>query len=595
VIPTLASWNRGAKVLRSMIGHSAARHPLTSPARRPARLVSVVARLAVATVALAAVIQPPAAAREYTFVNKGLDPFPADGPLMAVISLGSQRINVWDRNGLVASSPISSGRKGYETPEGVYSIIERKEEHFSNLYDDAAMPFMQRITWSGVALHAGVVPGYRASHGCVRLPGDFAERLYRTTRIATRVVIVPHDGAPMPISHPRLPQPGRMPTPTPADGAASPRTTSPSGEALGEAPMMLGARHLPRPTPAVAEAQVPTPADLRREQAAAARRLDEATRKAAEIKPKVRPLKLEQGRSEKALRQASAALRRAEGRVEAAARAVDKARVERAREAAVAAHIRALTALTEARGEEATARAKASEKAEAVTTIQQQAKAIEAERQEAMRLRSELQRRLQPVTVLVSRQTGRVYVRQSFQPVVELPVRIENRDMPLGTHVFTAMAPKSGAGVEWLGLTIETPGGGIPPGTEPAPPAKGKSRRGETLEASAAPPRPTPSAAEVLASATAALERVDLPAEALKAILPSIQPGSTLILSDHGPSIETGTGTDLVVQTKGEEQAAENIAKWVAKKKAEQELLQEASFEPRRSRRRDTGGDWQRW
>lgn len=86
-------------------------------------------------------------------------------PLVAVVSLKSQRISVFDRTGEIASSPVSSGRKGYETPRGIFSVLERKEEHFSNLYDDAPMPFMQRLTWSGVALHAGHLPGYPASHG----------------------------------------------------------------------------------------------------------------------------------------------------------------------------------------------------------------------------------------------------------------------------------------------------------------------------------------------------------------------------------------------------------------------------------------------
>src|SRR6186713_2665063 len=105
----------------------------------------------------------------------------AGEPIMAIVSLGSQRITVYDAKGWILRAPVSSGSKGRETPAGIFSVIQKVEEHYSNLYDDAFMPHMQRITWSGIALHGGVLPGRPASHGCVRLPFDFAERLFDTT------------------------------------------------------------------------------------------------------------------------------------------------------------------------------------------------------------------------------------------------------------------------------------------------------------------------------------------------------------------------------------------------------------------------------
>ena len=93
---------------------------------------------------------------------------------MAIVSLSNQRITIYDADGWILRAPVSSGQPGYETPAGIYSVIQKEEEHHSNLYDDASMPFMQRITWSGIALHAGLLPGYPASHGCVRMPFDFA-------------------------------------------------------------------------------------------------------------------------------------------------------------------------------------------------------------------------------------------------------------------------------------------------------------------------------------------------------------------------------------------------------------------------------------
>lgn len=126
----------------------------------------------------------------------------SSGPMVIVISLDEQRIYVY-RNGLaVGASRISSGRAGYETPTGVYTILQKAREHRSNLYDDAPMPYMQRLTWDGVALHAGVLPGRPASHGCVRLPLPFAERLFAASERGTVVVVADGRVAPATVNHP---------------------------------------------------------------------------------------------------------------------------------------------------------------------------------------------------------------------------------------------------------------------------------------------------------------------------------------------------------------------------------------------------------
>lgn len=112
-----------------------------------------------------------------------------EGPVMMVVSLPEQRLSVY-RNGVrIGVSTVSTGRRGYETGTGVFPILERQREHFSNLYDNAPMPFMLRLTWSGTALHAGRVPGYPASHGCIRLPAAFAEKLYDASRRGVIVVV----------------------------------------------------------------------------------------------------------------------------------------------------------------------------------------------------------------------------------------------------------------------------------------------------------------------------------------------------------------------------------------------------------------------
>src|SRR5712692_3550630 len=155
-------------------------------------------------------------------------------PIMAVVSLRNQRITVFDAKGWVLRAPISSGQKGRETPAGIFSVIEKQAEHYSNLYDDAYMPHMQRVTWSGIALHGGPLPGYAASHGCVRMPYDFATRLFDLTRLGMRVIVAPTDVAPIEIAHPALfmPKPG-------ADALAAARTA----EAEDAASKAATARH----------------------------------------------------------------------------------------------------------------------------------------------------------------------------------------------------------------------------------------------------------------------------------------------------------------------------------------------------------------
>lgn len=137
------------------------------------------------------------------------------GPVVIVVSLPEQRAYVY-RNGVrIGVSTVSTGKPGYETPTGVFTILEKRREHYSNLYDNAPMPFMQRLTWDGVALHAGRIPGYPASHGCVRLPHAFSEKLFATTSRGMTVVIA--DGASHP---PEVASPGLFAPVDAASGAA---------------------------------------------------------------------------------------------------------------------------------------------------------------------------------------------------------------------------------------------------------------------------------------------------------------------------------------------------------------------------------------
>src|ERR1700687_1324844 len=153
----------------------------------------------------------------------------AGEPIIAIVSLHHQRITVYDANGWILRAPVSSGQNGRETPAGIFSVIQKEAEHYSNLYDDAYMPHMQRITWSGIALHGGPLPGYPASHGCVRMPFDFAERLFDATALGMRVIVAPTDVAPIEIAHPVLFQP------KPGAGALAAARTAEADEAARKA------------------------------------------------------------------------------------------------------------------------------------------------------------------------------------------------------------------------------------------------------------------------------------------------------------------------------------------------------------------------
>jgi len=138
------------------------------------------------------------------------------GPVVVVISVPDQQLYVF-RNGVrIGRTTVSTGTKGHATPTGVFTILQRKVDHESSIYKGAKMPHMQRLTWDGIAIHAGRLPGYPASHGCVRVPVEFAENLYSVTSIGTTVIIADDKSAPSTTSNPGLlfagPEGGTAPT-----------------------------------------------------------------------------------------------------------------------------------------------------------------------------------------------------------------------------------------------------------------------------------------------------------------------------------------------------------------------------------------------
>jgi lipoprotein-anchoring transpeptidase ErfK/SrfK len=163
-----------------------------APTARPARAAPVPTRT------VAKPVPRFAAAPELTEPAKVAAPPPAravrprpvvSGSVRVLVSLPAQRLWVFRGRELVATSPVSTGKRGHATPPGNFPILQKRVEHYSSRYDNAPMPYMQRLTHYGIALHGGRLPGYPASHGCIRLPHGFARRLYRMTDFNTRVVV----------------------------------------------------------------------------------------------------------------------------------------------------------------------------------------------------------------------------------------------------------------------------------------------------------------------------------------------------------------------------------------------------------------------
>jgi len=146
------------------------------------------------------------------------------GPVVVVVSLPHQLVHVY-RNGVgIGVSTCSTGARGHETPTGVFTILQKRKEHYSSTYNNAPMPHMQRLTWRGIALHAGHLPGYPASHGCIRLPMKFSELLFTVTQHGTPVIIADHD------THSSVAQAGVLLPPAVAAGADSAKRKAAASE-----------------------------------------------------------------------------------------------------------------------------------------------------------------------------------------------------------------------------------------------------------------------------------------------------------------------------------------------------------------------------
>ena len=350
--------------------------------------------------------------------TEAVAPREAGEPIMAIVSISSQQVTFYDAEGWILRAPVSTGTTGRETPAGVFAIIEKDKDHHSSLYDDAWMPNMQRITWNGVALHGGPLPGHAASHGCVRMPYDFAEKLFDKTRIGMRVIISPNDAGPVEFSHPAL--------------------FVPNAQAVAAAPAR--AKTLARQA-----AEVAKTADEAKKAAAT------AAREAVLFTASLRKLELLKPR--------------ADAEVAFADKALSAAKTDQAKARAEELKQKAAAKAAEAGRQLDRAKAEAKSKLDAAATARDAAKAADTKQAAAAKAASEAKLALEPVSVYISRAAQKLYVRRNthqpwpdggevFDATIEAPVTIRNPDKPIGTHVFTAMA-RNDAGLRWTAVTID--------------------------------------------------------------------------------------------------------------------------------------------
>lgn len=462
------------------------------------------------------------------------------GPLVIVVSIDRQKVTIYDSNGVFAESPVSTGMKGHSTPMGVFSVIQKHKFHHSNIYSGAPMPYMQRITWSGVAMHAGVLPGYPASHGCIRMPMAFAVKMWNWTKMGARVLVTPGQMTPQNFSHPMLaslrvpPQPAASLAPATSVGdkadkgapeikvaeAKPVETKTASAEGVTELRSSVGhtvmsdvttgnatvreeaAKSEVKTDTKSAEASEPT------KQPAATATTDEAAKASPDDKPadKTEATKSDAPKAEAAAEPAKSEPARA-----------DAAAAEKKPDAAVTAIAPAQAASPEAKNDQ--------------TRIADPAPS----------LKPDLPKRTGQVAVFISRKDAKLYVRQNFAPLFDVPVTIAASDRPLGTHVFTAEVDKTDSNaLRWSVVSL--------PVTARSAARDDDSRltrrqHGAAVIPVAAKPVIRPD------GPAEALDRITIPADAMAKINEMLTTGGSVIVSDQGINQgETGEGTDFIVR-----------------------------------------------
>jgi len=486
------------------------------------------------------------------------------GPLVLVVSLNRQTVTVYDDGKQIAKSPISSGTRSNPTPTGVFSILEKNRTHHSNLYNSAPMPFMQRLTNSGIALHAGDLPGYPASHGCIRLPYSFARSLFDITDVGARVIVSNDDLTPTEFNSPALIAP--LPSDNMAGAGASTMTAAASGNGSG---VIVGRDAAERASPhsttrnmaAAARAAERNRLAAAVSEAGNAKAAADAQEKAAtaavqDAKETVKKARAEEARLAQEVRKtaktADTAASRFKSYTEKLAKIdiskIDGAALEKHSAEEVAEETKMLDAADAAaaakraldgqvaKTKQAVADAGALENARKIAAEDaKQAETVVADAQKALTAAETLEARKDyPVSIFISGKTGRLIAKLGFIEVMDVPVTIADPDRPLGTHVLTAThLTDGGKDLRWNSVSLK-------PSMDSGGYASRKKRRHQDEEY-------VPTAGYDIDPAVA-LERIQIPEETAERLAELMKPGSSFIISDYGLSRETSARTEFVVE-----------------------------------------------
>lgn len=504
------------------------------------------------------------------------------GPLIISISIDQQRVSIYDANGLYAESPVSTGMKGHSTPMGVFSVIQKQKYHQSNIYSGAPMPYMQRITWSGIAMHAGVLPGYPASHGCIRMPMSFAVKMYNWTRMGARVFVTPGTISPESFSHPLLVTQKVAPQQPVADdilkmdaplgvksdkGAEKPQTGLDLRTSVGHAaPASL------RDNTHTADASGAMPAasaSATMSDASSSTARDAIAEKIATDKPETAdansaPSDSSVATDDKTVGETTGSTDTPKSEVSAndtvkAEASADEPKTDAAKPGVAEAPKADATKADAAKADasktdapKADAAQDAAKATDAAKTTDKPAEAAPAAdsadaqkdiAKDPARLpglaRIDVSKRAGQIAVFISRKDSKLYVRQNFAPLFEVPVTIAASDRPLGTHVFTAEADKTDTNLlRWSVVTLPTRNAARIDADERS------SHRRKVAAAAPVEAKPQPATN----TPAEALDRISIPSDVMARINEALGTGGSIIVSDLGVNQgETGEGTDFIL------------------------------------------------
>jgi L,D-transpeptidase catalytic domain len=467
--------------------------------------------------------------KEIEHVSK--DPFGTlpKGPLQIVISINQQKLHLYADGREVADSLVATGVPALPTPTGIFSVIGKERFHRSNIYSGAPMPFMQRITWSGVALHEGENIGHPASHGCIRMPREFAMKLFSVTKVGVRVIIARNELKPVPFADAHLFVHKAMPAPAPAAAAPAAPEATRTAQA-GDDNKKSDAVALPK-SETLAAAAAPEPAKT------VLVSDDTKTTNAAEP-----PMPETVATSAPAATDAAAPAADEQPKLQALATAEAKAAAPASQQDGLAKLVAAPpptlsqpAATDKLRGTAATPAVALDPPSDAApapavkpTTLVETGHATTQG----------------PISIFVSRKEKKIYVRQNFSPLFYAPVTIDHVEQAFGTHVFTAMSYlDDGATLRWNVVSLP---GEPPKAKRVADNGRRTTRNGRREEPVVKPVGELPSPQ----TPAQALARIDIPQDAIDRISAMIVPGSSLVVSDQGLGEETGEGTDFIVVTR---------------------------------------------